>query len=175
MNEIFVDEKGAFYGFCHILELGPIPAPSFKTYIRNTFERAGLEIPSERIDDILERTACHPYHTQYLCQVLYLNVKDKGKVEEKDVERCFEQMMKLQQTYLDAIWASLKHDSLLQLGICLFLSSDKRESVYSEFDDARQNVYAGLRALHRKGIVRRVGKRFELVDPLFKEYLRRKA
>ncbi len=174
MNEIFVDKKGAFYGFCRVLELDPIPLPAFREYILDTFERAGIKIPAETVNDILGRTACHPYYTQFLCQVLYLYVKGKRKVEKKDLEECFAQMMRLQQTYLDSIWTSLKHDSVLQLEICLFLSSHTVKSVYSEFDEARQNIHASLQSLLRKGVLRRAGKGYELVDPLFKEYLKRK-
>jgi AAA+ ATPase superfamily predicted ATPase len=174
MNEIFLDKRGAFYGFCQVMELAPIPKQAFKDYISKTFERAGVYIELETIDDVLERTACHPYYTQYLCQVIYLNVKERGKVEEGDVEGCFEQMMHLQQTYLEGIWASLKHDSVLQLRICLHLSSRPRASVYSEFDDTRQNVYASLQSLLRKGHIRREEGGYELADPLFREYLKRK-
>lgn len=174
MNEIFLDKRGAFYGFCQVMELAPIPKQAFKDYISKTFERAGVDIELETIDDVLERTACHPYYTQYLCQVIYLNVKERGKVEKGDVEGCFEQMMHLQQTYLEGIWASLKHDSVLQLRICLHLSSRPRASVYSEFDDTRQNVYASLQSLLRKGHIRREEGGYELTDPLFREYLKRK-
>ena len=173
MNDIFVEKKGPFYGFCHVIELGPVPEKAFKKYIHGTFKKVKVKISDSALDKILSLTSCHPYYTQYLCQVLYLNKRNMKKVTEDDINECFEQMIDLQQTYLDSIWVSLKHESVLQLKICLFLSKHPDKSVYSEFDDNRQNIYSALRSLINKGIVRRKEKRYELVDPLFKKYLER--
>ncbi len=175
MNEMFIDKKGAFYGFCRVIELDTVPISPFKDYIDETFNGVGIDIPSEEIDEILEKTNGHPYYTQYLCQVLYLDVKDGKTVKHGDVDRAFEQVLEQQRTYLDDIWGSIKSDSILQLKICLFLSSSEHGSVYSYFDDAKQNIYAALQSLSRKGFVRKTEEGYKLVDPLLKEYLNRKS
>lgn len=174
MNEIFREKKGAFYGFCDVVELPPIPRKDFKDYIHESFEEAGMTITPPVIDSILDNTACHPYFTQYLSHIIYLNTKENKKVKNDDVQRCFEQVMQLQETYLDDIWSTIKQDSILQLKICMFLATHPKKSVYSVFDDSRQNVYAALQSLIRKGYVRHEKEGYELMDPLLKEYLRRK-
>ncbi len=174
MNEIFREKKGAFYGFCDVVELPPVPRGLFKNYIKHSFHEVGISIQPSTIDSILDITGCHPYYTQYLSHIIYLNTREKERVNPEDVEACFEQMMQLQETYLDDVWSTIKQDSILQLKICMFLATHARESVYSGFDDRRQNIYAALRSLIRKGYVRHEKEGYELVDPLLKEYLRRK-
>lgn len=174
MNDIFIKKKGAFYGFCRVIELDTVPVSPFKDYIKETFSDEGINIGSEEIDKILGKTNGHPYYTQYLCQVIYLDVKGEDEVQDEDVDIAYEQLLDQQKTYLDDIWGSIKHDSRLQLDICLFLSKPAEISMYSYFDDSKQNVYAALQSLSRKGIVRKMEEGYKLVDPLFEEYLSRK-
>ena len=174
MNEIFIDKSGAFYGFCYVFELGPIPNQDFKDYISKSFKQVKIKLSSGVIDSILKLTKCHPYYTQCLCKIIYLNIKDKGKLDLNDIKSSFEQILALQQTYLDGVWSRLKHDSMLQLRICLHIVGKKDVSVYSSFDDSKQNIHAALQALIRKGIIKRSDEGYYLVDPLFEEYLLRK-
>ena len=173
MRDIFVDKKGAFYGFCRVFELGAVPAEPFKHYIIRTFDRAHITISSDDADGSLDQTQGHPYYTQYVCQTIYLNVKEKRNVETCDIKDGFEQALVSQQTYLDSLRASLKHDSILQLRLCAFLAKDEQRSVYSQFDDNRQNIYSALQSLIKKGMIRKTDNRYTLTDPFFKKYLRR--
>ncbi len=173
MNEMFREKKGAFYGFCAVVEIPTVPYKAFKEYIRISFEEEDMDIADHTVETILNATSCHPYYTQYLSHIIYLNVKEKKRVDEEDVDECFEQMMQMQESYLDDMWATLKHDSILQLKICMHLSTSKKESVYSQFDDSKQNVHASLQSLIRKGYIRREDDGYVILDPLFSEYLRR--
>lgn len=176
MSQLFQDKKQAFYGFATPVEIPPIPKDVFARYIGRTFSRENIKSPSHVISRILEITDGHPYYTQFLCQVLYYQVRGRHKeISTKEVDRAFDEAMLMQQSYLDGLWSSLSRAAPLQLAICRLIASEEGASPYIELNDTKQNIYYGLSSLLKKGILRKVGERYTMVDPFFSEYLRRKS
>lgn len=176
MNDLFRDRREAFYGFATPIELPPISKDAFARYIRRTFSSEHIKLPSAVVSRILEITEGHPYYTQLLCQTLYYRVRGHRKeISIEEVDDAFEEVMLMQQSYLESLWSSLSRTAPLQLLICRLLASTEGVSPYGELNDTKQNIYYGLTSLLRKGILRKEGESYKLVDPLFSEYLRRKS
>lgn len=176
MKKLFEDRKEAFYGFATPVELPPISRDAFSRYIRSTFASKNIKAPPKVVSRILSLTDGHPYYTQLLCQVLYYHIRERPQdISVKSVNEAFEEALLMQQSYLESLWSSLSRTSPLQLLICRVLSSRKGVSPYVELSDTKQNIYYGLTSLLKKGILRKKGKEYKLVDPFFSEYLRRKS
>lgn len=176
MNRLFSDKKSAFYGFSRVLTLPKISEKEFKTYIIQTFKKQNIEIPENIARYITSKTDCHPYYTQFVCQQIYYRVKGESDVvTEDDVHASYEKAIDLHRAYFDALWQRIAHASSLQLNICRYLASGGKESLYSVFDERRQNVYHAINSLIDKGIIVKEESRYLLIEPLFRDYVNKRS
>ncbi len=172
MNRLFTDKKEAFYGFCRIIDLPKIPEDSFATYIINSYKRRDITISKETVKNIVMKTECHPYYTQYVCHVIYFAVKgEKNKICMEDVELGYKSAMELHRAYFDNLWHRIMQESMLQLKLLIYLAANYEKSPYTVFDDRRQNIYAALTSLMTKGMILKENNRYRILDPLFKNYI----
>lgn len=176
MNRLFSDKKSAFYGFSRVLNLPKISEKAFKTYITQTFKKQNIEIPEDVAGYTTNKTDCHPYYTQFVCQQIYYRAKGESDVVTKDdVHASYEKAIGLHRAYFDDLWQRLAHASSLQLNICRYLASGGKDSLYSVFDERRQNVYHAINRLIDKGIVVKDGTHYFLIDPLFRDYISKRS
>lgn len=177
MNRLFSDKKSAFYGFSRVLSLPKISEKAFNAYITQTFKEQNIEISKKVTGYVTSKTDCHPYYTQFVCQLLYYRVKgEKDSVTMDDVAMSYEKAVGLHRAYFDDLWQRLAHASSLQLDICRYLASGGRASLYSVFDERRQNIYHAVNSLIDKGIIIKDNTmHYLLVDPLFKEYINKRV
>jgi len=173
MKKLFYDKGSAFFGFSRVIYLPKLPENPLQNYIQKMFKKNDVNISNEEASYITSKTDCHPYYTQYLCQIIYLTLKDKRKeINKQYIDACYKEVISLQKPYLDSLWERLMHESILQLNICQHLATGDPRSPYSFFDIRRQNVYRSLSGLVAKGILTLKGKKYSFTDPLFKDYLR---
>ncbi len=171
MKRLFSDKREAFYGFSRIVYLPKIDESDFIDYIIKTYEREGIKISLPAAKKITEKTDCHPYYTQYVCQIMFLQVKgEKKEIGLEDVEESYKKAIEMHLPYFDDLWQRLMHASLLQLNICRHLAKDGT-SPYKVFDDKRQNIYRALGSLKDKGIIRGDKSVYSFVEPLFRDYI----
>ena len=175
MNRLFTDKKSAFYGFSRVLSLPKISEEAFNTYILQTFKDQNIKISRDITGYITSKTDCHPYYTQFVCQLVYYRVKgEKDVITTDDVTVSYDKAIDLHKAYFDDLWQRLAHASTLQLSICKHLASGRRNSLYSAFDDQRQNIYHAINSLINKGIIiKDSNAQYFLADPLFKDYIKR--
>ncbi|MEA3458289.1 MAG: hypothetical protein U9R21_06375, partial [Candidatus Thermoplasmatota archaeon] len=135
------------------------------------------EISKDVAGCITSKTDCHPYYTQFVCQLIYYRVKgESGIVTKNDVAMNYEKAVDLHRAYFDDLWQRLAHASLLQLNICRYLASGGRNSLYSVFDERRQNIYHAINSLIDKGIIAKDSNmHYLLVDPLLKDYINKRS
>ena len=177
MNRLFSDKKSAFYGFSRVLSLPKISEKAFNAYIARTFRKQNIEISKDVAGCITSKTDCHPYYTQFVCQLIYYRVKGESDIVTKDdVAMSYEKAVDLHRAYFDDLWQRLAHASSLQLNICRYLASGGRNSLYSVFDERRQNIYHAINSLIDKGIIAKGSNtHYLLIDPLFKDYINKRS
>lgn len=172
MNHLFCDKKSAFYGFSRVLSLPRISERAFEEYIIQTFNKQKIKISKETARCITGKTDCHPYYTQFVCQQIYFRLKGESDVVTvDDVNGSYKKAVDLHRAYFDDIWQRITHASSLQLSICRYLASNGKDSLYSVFDERRQNVYHAINSLIDKGIIVKDDTCYVLIDPLFKDYI----
>jgi hypothetical protein len=171
MKRLFSDKREAFYGFARMMHLPRLPRGELINYIRKTFKKHGVDTSIGASKCITKKTECHPYYTQYLCQIIYYALGKKREVTKDDVEIGYEESINLHRTYFDSLWERLMHESLLQLNICRHIASGDERSLYKAFDERRQNIYGAIASLTRKGILTSNEGGYAFTDPLFKDYI----
>jgi len=174
MKEIFAKEKSAFYKFGRIIYLTEIEAEDFMRYIGRKFKEEGISIPIGAIKHLLEKTRCHPYYTQLLCQHIYYLVKgEKTVVDEDDLLMGYENALVSEMTYLDKMWEELS-SAPAQLILLMEIAKGCRK-LYSLESENGINVSRSINSLLKKGIIRKKEEnKYVIIDPFFEEYLLRR-
>ena len=169
LDEIFGEERRAFYGFGRPVELGPIRKDEFSRFISTKFKEFGGTISGESIERILEITGGHPSFTQQLCYELWFISR---KVESKSlVENAAESILAHEERHYLKLWENL---TPLQRRLLEGLAKERIGPYSQEFISryglrSPANVRRGLELLEKRGFVEQ-GK---IPDVFFGEWLRK--
>jgi len=171
MEELFSKKKSAFFRFGRIFHLTELSKQSFKSYILGKFRQQGIKIDSVIVDAILSKTNAHPYYTQLVCQLCYLNVKgEREEILMKDVIHAYQRAIFFEKSYFEELEISLMGNKYQLLLLRQILKDETSAYKISGID--KQYIYKLLISLQKKGIIKRVDKgRYTFIDPLFREYL----
>ncbi len=71
LGSMFADARRPFYQSTQFLSLESIPRKDYLIFIRNHFKSAGIPIPKEDIEFILDWTYLHTFYVQYFCNRLF--------------------------------------------------------------------------------------------------------
>ncbi|MEW6096971.1 MAG: ATP-binding protein [bacterium] len=173
MEQLFANKHHAFFRFGRILYLGELPHSELSQYIINTFENLGFIIKPEIANSIIKKTNAHPYYSQLLCQFIYFSLKgDKNVVEDKDVEENFLKAIYNERSYFEQLWSDLMERHHL-LAVLRSIADEDKQSPYRLKNLSNHNLYRSLSILENKGLIKKVTRgKYEIKDPLFKEYIR---
>ncbi|MEM2205514.1 MAG: hypothetical protein DSO02_05395 [Hadesarchaea archaeon] len=169
LDEIFSEERRAFYRFGEPMELGPIPGEEFAKYIEEGFRRTGGRISGAAIAHILDLTGGHPSFTQQLCYELWF--LSKRVDDEAAVEKAVENVILHERIHYFGIWENL---TPLQRRLLEGLAKEEVGPYSQEFISkyglrSPAHVRKGLELLEKRGLVER-GK---ILDVFFREWIRR--
>lgn len=169
LNEIFGEERRAFYMFGRPMELGPISRGEFSKYISTKFEKSGGAISGAAIDRVLNITGGHPSFTQQLCYELWFISKRAD--DESLVEKAVASIITHEERHYLKMWENV---TSLQRKLLEGLAKEEIGPYSQRFISkyglrSPANVRRGLELLEKKGLVEE-GK---IPDIFFKEWLRR--
>jgi len=145
-------------------------------YLRTKFATKKMTIDDASIDRLLDATGGHPQDTMQVCAALYYLMRDAGLrvVSAEAIGVAIEQSLRELERPFALHWADLGKGKYLQQvakrvahGAVLY-ASDGAGSV------PRAEVLRALAALQARGLVTHLARgRYEFVEPLFGEYVRR--
>lgn len=172
MEELFGKKRSAFFRFGRIFHLAELPKETFKPYIMEKFNQEGIKVDNLVADTILSKTNAHPYYTQLVCQLCYLEVKGKReRVCLDNVLSAYRRAILFERSYFEEIEISLMENKWQLLLLRQILKDEGSAYRLPEID--KQYIYKLIVSLQKKGIIRRVDKgRYTFIDPLFREYLK---
>lgn len=172
MKDLFTRSKSAFFRFGRVLYLYELPKQEMTSYIITSFEKEGIRITLPVVEQILQKTNCHPYYTQLVCQLCYLNVKNvKESLCLDDILQAYRKAILFEKSYFEEIYTSLMENRYQLLLLNQLLYDD--ESAYKLPEIDKQYIYKLLTTLQKKGIIKRVDKgKYIITDPLFRDYLK---
>jgi len=183
LEQLFSGKGRAFYRFALPLDLADaaghrfgIDPDDWLSYIREKLSERKLSIDDDGIDRILDATGGHPQDTMQVCAALYYLMRDAGLrvVSPEAIGVAIEQSLRELERPFALHWADLGKGKYLQPvakrvahGAVLY-ASDGAGAV------PRAEVLRALAALQSRGLVAHLSRgRYEFVEPLFGEYVRR--
>ena len=181
LEELFSEKGRAFYRFAVPIDLADagghrfgISPDDWLEYIRDKFAQRKIAIDDASVDRILDATGGHPQDTMQVCAALYYLMRDAGArvVSADHVAVAYEQALRELERPFALHWTELASGKYLQQvakriahGAVLYAS---------ESGIPRPEVLRALESLRMRGLVSRVGRgRYEFVEPMFGEYVRR--
>jgi AAA+ ATPase superfamily predicted ATPase len=183
LEQLFSGKGRAFYRFALPLDLADaaghrfgIDPDDWLSYIEEKLSERKLTVTDADVDRILDATGGHPQDTMQVCAALYYLMRDAGlRVVSADaIGVAIEQSLRELERPFALHWADLGKGKYLQQvakriahGAVLY-ASDGAGTV------PRAEVLRALAALQARGLVTHLSRgRYEFVEPLFGEYVRR--
>ncbi|MDP9253116.1 MAG: ATP-binding protein [Chloroflexota bacterium] len=183
LEQLFSEKGRAFYRFAVPIDLAEagghhfgIAPDDWLTYLREKFAEKKIAIDDTSVDRLLDATGGHPQDTMQVCAALYYLMRDAGQrvVTADLLAIAYEQSLRELERPFALHWSELGKQKYLQLvatrvaqGAVLF-ASENTPAV------PRPEVLRALESLAARGLVTRLGRgRYQFVEPMFGEYVRR--
>ncbi len=80
LTSTFGDIKRPFYMSTQLVDLKPIEAEAYSTFIRRHFEAGGKQLSDDALNEILRFSKRHTYYTQAVCNRLYAQGPKKPEI-----------------------------------------------------------------------------------------------
>src|SRR5882672_8002736 len=184
LEQLFSEKGHAFFRFAVPIDLADagghrfgIAPDDWLEYIREKFAAKKLAIDDAGVDRLLDATGGHPQDTMQVCAALYYLMRDAGarSVTPDFLEVAYEQAMRELERPFALHWTELgSHKYLQQVAKRIA----HRAVLYAADAEGgavpRPEVLRALAALQERGLVVRLGRgRYDFVEPMFGEYVRR--
>ena len=184
LEQLFGEKGNAFYRFALPQDLTDagghrfgIDPDDWLTYLRDKFAQRKIAVADAESDRLLDATGGHPQDTMQLCGALYYLMRDAGlrTVTGDAISVATEQTLRELERPFALHWADLAKGKYLQQ---VAKRVAHRAVLYANEKDGvevpRTEVLRALEALQARGLVARLGRgRYEFVEPLFGEFVRR--
>jgi AAA+ ATPase superfamily predicted ATPase len=184
LEELFSAKGHAFYRFAVPLDLTDagghrfgIDPDDWLEYLKTKFAAKKMTIDDASIDRLLDATGGHPQDTMQVCAALYYLMRDATArtVSSDFLEVAYEQAMRELERPFALHWTELgSHKYLQQVAkriahkAVLYAADAEGGTV------PRPEVLRALAALQERGLAVRLGRgRYDFVEPMFGEYVRR--
>jgi len=174
IRELFQSKQHAFYRFGRIFEVEKIEKKDFSHYILKTFKKLHIQLTPSLVREILNITDGHPYYTQLLCQMIYIDclTNKKDAITQKDVQKSMHAVVRHELAYFDEVWKELGKKRFSQR---ILLNIAQHISAYMYAGTSKENIARILGDLRHHGHLQKIGQakntRYLFKDPFFKQYI----
>ena len=173
MTTLFERKNMPFYKFGDVMYLGKIDNAYLTEYIVTQFKNTGKSIEPTQAQMIVDNVQCQPYYTQQLAHIVWINTDKKAtnEVLENSLSQLIEQNAPLYIKDSETL-------SNTQINFLRMLIESDRNDIYSKELIQRYklgtsgNVTKIRSVLINKEIIHLVNSKYELVDPVFRLWLK---
>jgi uncharacterized protein len=173
MTTLFERKSMPFYKFGDVMYLGKIDNSYLVEYIKTQFRNSGKKIDPGIAEQIVSSVECQPYYTQQLAHIIWNNTRitSTNEIFEKSLEELIEQNAPLYIKDIETL-------SNTQVNFLKLLTESSRKDIFSKELILKYNLgtpgnVTKIRsALINKEIIHLVNSKYELVDPVFRLWLK---
>lgn len=115
MHRLFNDENEPFFRSAKITEIGRIPLPVFKAFVKEQFDRTDRGVSDEAVDRLLAITDGHPYATQELAYALWEEVPEGWSGSVADLDDALAAVIRAENARFTLLWEGLTKPQKLLL------------------------------------------------------------
>ncbi len=183
LEELFSSKGKALYRFAVAHDLAEagghrfgIDPSDWQTYLRRKFRQKRMAIGETEIDRILDLTGGHPQDTMQLCAALYHFLRDQGlrTVSSGLVDAAYEISLRELERPFALHWTDLGTQKYVQAVAKRIARGEPLYAARPDADVPRAEVLRAVTALRGRGLVVRTGRgRYEYLEPMFAEHVRR--
>ena len=176
MKNLLYEKRSPFYRQLVEIELGRLPTESSKEFVASRLKKAGMEISSEAVDDLIIYSGSYPDYIQRLGLKLFQRGLSHGSntLEKQDVDAAYNEMIQSLDgefsTYFSC-FADLEKEILIALA-----HGNTNPSLIAQ--ETRKPISSLPQILHRlinHGIVEKyIEGRYRISDPVFSDWLSRR-
>ena len=173
MTTLFEKKSMPFYKFGEVMYLGKIDSSYLIDYIVTQFKNSGKKIDPDYAKQITEEVQCQPYYTQQLAHIIWINTEKTVTLEilERSLTELIEQNAPLYIKDIETL-------SNTQVNFLHMLIKSNRKDIFSkelirQFELGTPGNVTKIRSvLINKEIIHLVNSKYELVDPVFRLWLK---
>jgi hypothetical protein len=177
LERIFSDRNEPFWRSAKQVEIGPIAAEKFVSFVAARFAATGKGITDDALRRLLQATRGHPYATQELAYFTWELVPGGAEALGADVEEALTQVLRSEHNHFTQLWDDAPHPQRL---LMLALGEEPTRSIYSAEYHARHDLprnptlQRALSSLTKKEIVARdASGEYRVIEPFLTEWLQR--
>jgi hypothetical protein len=176
LQRIFNDANEPFWRSAKQMELGLIPVPRFREFVRARFAATGKRVDDAVLEPMLALTHGHPYATQELAYFVWEQSGSRKRVTESDMRLALDHLLRSEHAHFSLVWEESSRDQRLLL---LALADAPGRPYSADFASrhslpAATNVQKALTALTRRELVAKQPDGSQaIVEPFLAEWLRR--
>jgi uncharacterized protein len=104
MHRLFNDKNEPFYRSAKTMELGPIPVPLFRKFVKRQFDRTDRGVSDAALDGLLAVTGGHPYATQELAHALWDQVPEGFSATVGDLDDALAAVLRAENVHFTLVW-----------------------------------------------------------------------
>jgi hypothetical protein len=173
LMHLFENKSMPFYKFGDVIYLEKIAQKHLRTFVMNSFSRTGKEIGDPYAEKIIESVKCHPYYTQQLAHLAWINTEDRvtGEILEDAINELLNQNALLYQKEIESLTNPQVNLLKAVAGGVEQLSSLDVIQKYKLNSSA--NVSRLKKALEKKEVIDTLNGKTEFIDPVFELWFKR--
>ena len=176
--DMFNSRKRPFFQSAVNYELKTLPAKELSTFIVSRFKGAGKGIEAQTASDICTLLRQHPYYVQKFCFFLFDRIEKK--VAQKDIPETYQLVMESEKAFFES---TLRQLTAKQIAVLTAIAKEPGKKLYSTGYMARHRlkstggIQRSIDVLTKEDLIEQSEPTglWEVVDPLFTEWLIRKA
>lgn len=174
MESIFTSINSPFYEYAVKMDIKAISRDELYVYIKNKFDEQNSQIDDVVINDILNKSVCHPHFTQYFASIVYDLKLANSKIDNNDlVKQWMVKIINSQSIIFQNIYDGLSNN---QRKILVLLAKNTKE-IYSnrirtKFNlSSASSITSSINSLHKKDLLEKDRENYVVSNPVFREWL----
>ncbi|MGD9178905.1 MAG: ATP-binding protein [Desulfobacterales bacterium] len=168
--DMITDETRPFYQMGALMYLDKIPFDEFSAFIANKFTKSGKKISAEVVNHILEICENVPHYVQLLCFNLWDHFSKAPRITHTHIQKALINTLRSQEPAYLMLWEGLTRHQRKTLKAVAALKGrlmTAKESIRTHDLESASNVAKSLRALCKKGILRKDNSTYVFEDIFF--------